>query len=140
MTYSELADLIFPDVTGTIEDLEKRYPKRNLKEGAIVTRFAPSPTGFLHTGSLFTALVAYTVSKQSGGVYFFRLEDTDQKREIEGSGKELVDQLKYFGVVQDEGYFGDHEEGIYGPYVQSKRADIYKIVRRFEFVTPNTRS
>ena len=128
MTYSELADLIFPDVTGTIEDLEKRYPKRNLKEGAMVTRFAPSPTGFLHTGSLFTALVAYTVSKQSGGVYFFRLEDTDQKREIEGSGKELVDQLKYFGVVQDEGYFGDHEEGIYGPYVQSKRADIYKIV------------
>ena len=89
MTYSELADLIFPDVTGTIEDLEKSYPKRNLKEGAMVTRFAPSPTGFLHTGSLFTALVAYTVSKQSGGVYFFRLEDTDQKREIDNKTSSL---------------------------------------------------
>ena len=93
-----------------------------------VTRFAPSPTGFLHTGSLFTSLVAYTVSKQSGGVFFFRLEDTDQKREIEGSGKELIEQLNYFGITPDEGYFGDHEKGSYGPYVQSKRADIYKVV------------
>ena len=87
-----------------------------------------SPTGFLHTGSLFTSLVAYTVSKQSGGVFFFRLEDTDQKREIEGSGKELIEQLNYFGITPDEGYFGDHEKGSYGPYVQSKRADIYKVV------------
>ncbi|MDY6009319.1 MAG: glutamate--tRNA ligase [Bacilli bacterium] len=125
-TYEDLANLIFPDITETVEDLEKRYPPRNLGEGSEVTRFAPSPTGFLHTGSLFTALIAYTIAHQSNGVYFFRLEDTDQKREIEGSGKELCDQLKRFGVVQNEGYFGDHEEGKYGPYVQSKRADIYK--------------
>lgn len=126
--YEHLAELIFPDVTKTVEDLEKEYPERDLPEGAYVTRFAPSPTGFLHTGSLFTALVAYTVAKQSGGVYFFRLEDTDQKREIAGSGLELVEQLAYFGVKQDEGYLGDHEEGKYGPYVQSKREGIYRIV------------
>lgn len=128
MNNEELAELIFPDVTGTISDLDKRYPPRNLKEGAMVTRFAPSPTGFLHTGSLFTSLIAKTIAKQSGGVYFLRLEDTDQKREIAGSAGELVEQLAYFGVVQDEGYCGDGEKGLYGPYVQSKRADIYKIV------------
>ena len=132
-TNKELADLIFPDVTETIKDLEKRYPVRNLPEGAHVTRFAPSPTGFLHTGSLFTALIAYRFAKQSNGVYYFRLEDTDQKREIEGTGLDLVRQLKNFSVVADEGYYGDHEEGIYGPYVQSKRADIYKIVIK-EFI------
>lgn len=132
-TNKELADLIFPEVTETIKDLEKRYPARNLPVGAHVTRFAPSPTGFLHTGSLFTALIAYRFAKQSNGVYYFRLEDTDQKREIEGTGLDLVRQLKNFSVVADEGYYGDHEEGIYGPYVQSKRADIYKIVIK-EFI------
>ena len=78
-TLKELADLIFPDVKQTVSDLEKRYPERKLPSGAEVTRFAPSPTGFLHTGSLFTALVAYKFAKQTKGVYFFRLEDTDQK-------------------------------------------------------------
>jgi glutamyl-tRNA synthetase len=126
-TNEELAELIFPEITETVEDLEKKYPARNLPEGAEVTRFAPSPTGFLHTGSLFTALIAYKVAKQSNGVYFFRLEDTDQKREISGSGKELVEQLEAFGVVQNEGYFGDTEKGNYGPYVQSKRSEIYKV-------------
>ncbi len=126
-TNEELAELIFPEITETVEDLEKRYPARDLPEGAEVTRFAPSPTGFLHTGSLFTALIAYKIAKQSKGVYFFRLEDTDQKREISGSGKELVDQLEAFGVVQNEGYFGDTEKGNYGPYVQSKRGEIYKV-------------
>lgn len=126
-TNKELADLIFPEVKETIKDLEKRFPKRTLKEGAEVTRFAPSPTGFLHTGSLFTALIAYRFAKQSGGVYMFRLEDTDQKREIAGTGLDLVNQLANFQIKSDEGYFGDHEEGIYGPYVQSKRAEIYKV-------------
>lgn len=128
MNYEDLAEIIFPDVKETISDLDKRFPQRELPQGALVTRFAPSPTGFLHTGSLFTSLVAYTVSKQSGGVFYFRLEDTDQKREIEGSGKELIEQLNYFGIGPDEGYMGDHEKGEYGPYVQSKRADIYKVV------------
>lgn len=127
-TYEDLAELVFPDVSTTVADLERRYPPRQLPSGALVTRFAPSPTGFLHTGSLFTALVAMTVARQSGGVYFFRLEDTDQKREIAGSGQELVEQLRYFGVIQDEGYFGDRETGDYGPYVQSKRAGIYRAV------------
>lgn len=123
-----LADLIFPNVTETIEDLEKRYPKRNLKEGAMVTRFAPSPTGFLHSGSLYTTLLNWRLATQSEGVFYIRLEDTDQKREIEGSGKELLDQLKVFGITPNEGYLGDHEEGNYGPYIQSKRASIYDVV------------
>ncbi len=126
-TNKELADLIFPEITETVKGLEERYPDRKLPEGAEVTRFAPSPTGFLHTGSLFTALVAWKFAKQSDGVAFFRLEDTDQKREIAGTGLDLVEQLKRFGITFDEGYFGDHEKGDYGPYTQSKRADIYKI-------------
>lgn len=127
-TNKELADLIFPEVKETVKDLEKRYPERNLPEGAEVTRFAPSPTGFLHTGSLFTAMIAHKFAKQTNGIYFFRLEDTDQKREIAGTGLDLIRQLANFGINADEGYCGDHEEGSYGPYVQSKRADIYKIV------------
>ena len=123
----ELANIIFPDVTETLEDLEKRYPARNLKEGAEVTRFAPSPTGFLHTGSLFTSFICRKVASQSGGVFYVRLEDTDTKREIQGSGEQLLSQLKIFNVTPDEGYLGDHDEGNYGPYVQSKRADIYRV-------------
>lgn len=128
MTTKDLADLIFPNVHETIEDLEKRYPQRELIEGAEVTRFAPSPTGFLHTGSLFTSLVAYKVAKQSNGIFYTRLEDTDTKREVEGSGKELLDQLAIFDVIPNEGYLGDSEKGNYGPYIQSKRADIYRVV------------
>ncbi len=127
-TYEDLANLLFPDITETIDDLEKRYPERNLPEGAQVTRFAPSPTGFLHTGSLFTAFIAYTLAKQSNGVYFFRLEDTDTKRTIAGSADELIDQLSQFGIVADEGYFPGQDKGAYGPYQQSKRASIYKVV------------
>ena len=128
ITNKQLADLIFPDITETIEDLEKRYPPRDLPEGAQVTRFAPSPTGFLHTGSLFTSLVCRKVASQSKGVFYVRLEDTDTKREIAGSGEQLLEQLHTFGIDPDEGYLGDHEEGNYGPYVQSKRARIYCIV------------
>ena len=127
ITNEQLANIIFPEITETIEDLEKRYPQRNLKEGAEVTRFAPSPTGFLHTGSLFTSLICRKVATQTGGVFYVRLEDTDTKREIEGSGAQLLSQLKVFNIVPDEGYMGDHDEGNYGPYIQSKRADIYKV-------------
>ena len=124
----ELAELLFPEIKETIADLEQRFPLRNLPEGAQVTRFAPSPTGFLHTGSLFTAMVSSTYAKQSGGVYCFRLEDTDTKRTIEGSDRDLIDQLAYFGIVADEGYFPEGDRGAYGPYRQSDRASIYKTV------------
>lgn len=126
--YEELANLIFPEITETIDDLEKRYPSRNLGEDAIVDRFAPSPTGFLHSGSLFTALIQYQFAKQSHGVFMMRLEDTDSKREVEGSGMRLLKELAEFSIVPSEGYFGDHEEGSYGPYIQSERASIYKTV------------
>ena len=128
VTNKELAELIFPDVIETISDLEKRYPPRNLPEGAEVTRFAPSPTGFLHTGSLFTSMICRKVASQTGGVFYIRLEDTDTKREIAGSGEQLLEQLHIFGIDPDEGYFGTYEKGNYGPYIQSKRADIYKVV------------
>ena len=125
ITNKQLADLIFPNITETIEDLERRYPPRNLPEGAEVTRFAPSPTGFLHTGSLFTSMICHKVANQTKGVFYIRLEDTDTKREIAGSGEQLLEQLNIFGVNPDEGYLGNAEKGNYGPYVQSKRADIY---------------
>ena len=125
-TYEDLANYIFPEITETIADLEAKYPARKLPEGAEVTRFAPSPTGFLHLGSLFTSLVAHKVAKDTGGVFYLRLEDTDTKREVEGSGDELVRQLAYFGIDPKEGYLG-HDVGDYGPYKQSERAYIYKV-------------
>ena len=127
-TLLDLANLIFSDVTETVEDLEKRFEDRKLPENAYVTRFAPSPTGFLHTGSLFTSMIACKMARQSGGVFYIRLEDTDTKREIEGSGESLLQQLKVFGVIPDEGYLGDHEEGNYGPYCQSDREHLYRVV------------
>ena len=125
-TYEDLANYIFPEIKETIADLEAKYPARKLPEGAEVTRFAPSPTGFLHLGSLFTSLVAHKVAKDTGGVFYLRLEDTDTKREVEGSGEELVRQLAYFGIDPKEGYLG-HDVGDYGPYKQSERAYIYKV-------------
>lgn len=125
-TYQDLANLIYPNIHQTIEDLEKKFPKRNLKPGAMVTRFAPSPTGFLHTGSLFTAFLDYYYAHQSGGIFYIRLEDTDTKREIAGSGESLIEQLKIFDVIPDEGYISDSKEiGTYGPYKQSNRSEIY---------------
>ena len=125
-TYVDLANYIFPEINETIADLEAKYPARKLPAGAEVTRFAPSPTGFLHLGSLFTSLVAHKVAKDTDGVFYLRLEDTDTKREVEGSGDELVRQLSYFGIDPKEGYLG-HDVGEYGPYKQSERAYIYKV-------------
>ena len=128
----ELAYLIFPDVHETIDDLEIKYPERNLKEGACVTRFAPSPTGFLHTGALFTSLVNKILARQSEGKFFLRIEDTDQKREVKGSVKLFTEELKAFGLEPDEGVVAEgKEEGDYGPYTQSKRADIYRICAKY---------
>ena len=128
MNNNDLAELLFPEIKETVEDLEKRFPKRDLPSGALVTRFAPSPTGFLHTGSLFTSLIAHKFAKDTNGLFYIRLEDTDTKREIEGSGVDLLRQLKEFEIIPSEGYLGDHEEGNYGPYKQSERASIYKTV------------
>lgn len=126
MNNKELADLIFPNAKDT-SYYEEKYPERNLKEGAIVTRFAPSPTGFVHIGSLYQALVAYKLSKQTDGVFFLRVEDTDQKREIEGGVTEITNSLKDFGITIDEGMIDDvHEKGEYGPYKQSLRKDVYQ--------------
>ncbi|MCX8074958.1 MAG: glutamate--tRNA ligase [Clostridia bacterium] len=124
----KLANLIFPEITKTVEDLEKIYPKRDLKEGAFVTRFAPSPTGFLHTGALFTSLINQRIAKQSDGIFYLRIEDTDKKREVDGSVGLLTSEMKIFGIYPDEGVISDTEEiGNYGPYTQSKREEIYKI-------------
>ena len=128
MTTTDLANLIFPNINKTIDDLEKLYPSRNLTPDAEVTRFAPSPTGFLHTGSLFTSFIAKKVAKQSGGIFYLRLEDTDTKREVEGAGKQLIKQLEEFNIDIDEGITLNGEKGIYGPYIQSQRKEIYQIV------------
>ena len=121
----QLAKLMCPDVTLTVKDLEERYPARNLSEGARVTRFAPSPTGFLHTGSLFASFVASKLAHDTNGIFYLRIEDTDTKREVKGSTETLINQLNTFDVTIDEGYgFG----GNYGPYMQSERSFIYNTV------------
>ena len=131
ITSKQLADLIFPEVTKTIDDLEKLFPSRNLPQGAEVTRFAPSPTGFLHTGSLFTSMICQKLAKQTNGVFYIRLEDTDTKREIQGSGEKLLDEMKQFNLIPNEGYFGSYQKGNYGPYIQSQRSEIYKICIKY---------
>ena len=126
MDYKDLANLIFPDAK-PISYYEEKYPERNLPEGAVVTRFAPSPTGFVHLGSLYQSLVARTVATKTNGVYFLRIEDTDQKREVENGVSLIVKGLADFGIVADEGMTGeDSEIGEYGPYIQSKRKEIYQ--------------
>ncbi len=131
MTYKELANLIYPNAKEIIY-YETKYPKRNLPEGAIVTRFAPSPTGFVHIGGLYQALVARTVAKKTNGVFFLRVEDTDQKREIENGVTGIVDSLKDFDMAPDEGMITDTEEiGEYGPYKQSLRKDIYQAYAKY---------
>lgn len=131
MTYKELADLIFPNVK-EINYYEEKYPARNLEEGAIVTRFAPSPTGFVHIGGLYQALVARTAAKKTNGVFFLRVEDTDQKREVENGVTGIVNSLKDFDMGPDEGMISDTEEiGNYGPYKQSLRKDIYQSYAKY---------
>ncbi len=127
MDYQLLADLLFPSVTKTREELEKEYPARSLPEGAKVTRFAPSPTGFVHFGGLFPATVGERLAHQSGGVFYLRIEDTDAKREVPGAAQGLVKTLANYGVSFDEGMTLEGEKGAYGPYKQSLRRDIYHV-------------
>lgn len=147
MNYKELAEYLFPDIDKTPEDYEKIYPARTtapdgspLPEGARVTRLAPSPTGFIHLGNLFGAMADERMAHQSGGICFLRVEDTDEKREVEGAIPVLLDTLSYFGINFDEGACkagtagsvpsvsdpDASERGSYGPYWQSERSDIYK--------------
>ncbi len=123
----ELANLLFPTIDKTPDYYEQLYPQRNLKEGARVTRFAPSPTGFLHFGNLFTCLAAYKTAKMSDGVFYVRVEDTDQKRKVDGAIEVMLNGLKEYSIVPDEGVIGEGvEKGDYGTYYQSKRKDIYQ--------------
>lgn len=125
--YSELADLLFPNIDKTPEYYEELYPPRKLKEGAKVTRFAPSPTGFLHFGNLYTMLVAYRSAKNSDGVFYVRVEDTDNKRRVDGAVEVMLKSLAAYGIEADEGVVGENQEkGDYGPYYQSQRKEIYQ--------------
>ncbi len=127
----ELANTMFPDVIHTPEEYETIYPPRSLKEGARVTRIAPSPTGYLHLGVLFTATVNYLTARATDGVFFFRLEDTDKKREVDGGAADILGGLQHYGLTVDEGYRSPTEEiGNYGPYRQSNRAVIYHTYAR----------
>lgn len=126
MDNEKLAALLFPNPLPTPEELEERYPPRALPEGAKVTRFAPSPTGFLHLGGLFGALVDERLAHQSDGVFYLRIEDTDQKREIEGGVELILSTFQRFGVRFDEGAAVQGDSGDYGPYRQSRRAEIYQ--------------
>ena len=131
MNYKDLADLIFPDAKD-ISYYEEKYPERNLPEGAVVSRFAPSPTGFVHIGGLYQALVAKEMTKKTGGVFFLRVEDTDQKREVENGVTGIVNSLKDFDILPDEGMVTETEEkGNYGPYKQSLRKEIYQAYAKY---------
>jgi glutamyl-tRNA synthetase len=124
---NKLADLLFPSIDKNPEYYYEKYPKRNLKEGAKVTRFAPSPTGFVHIGGLFSALISERLAHLGDGVFYLRIEDTDKKREIEKGIEGIVNSLQNFSINNDEGYFSETEEkGEYKPYKQSERMDIYK--------------
>ena len=126
MDYNRLAELLFPHIHTTPEEIEARYPKRELPEGAKVTRMGPSPTGFMHLGNLYGALVDERLAHQSGGVFYLRIEDTDKKREVEGGVQTIIEAFSSFGLPFDEGATLDGDNGAYGPYRQSQRAEIYQ--------------
>ena len=132
MNYQKLADLLFPHVTETPAECEAKFPARNLPEGAKVTRFAPSPTGFVHFGGLFPVMVGERLAHQSGGVFYLRIEDTDAKREVPGAAEGLITTLERYGIHFDEGaILGPDGKvtdiGDYGPYKQSLRASLYHV-------------
>ncbi len=126
MDRMELAELLFPHIDKTPEDYEALYPQRNLPAGAKVTRLGPSPTGFIHLGNLYVAFVNERLAHQSNGIFFLRIEDTDEKREVEGAVEAIINSLDYFGVHFDEGVTVEGESGDYGPYYQRRRKLIYQ--------------
>ena len=132
MDYQKLAELLFPSVTEIPAEVEAKFPPRNLPEGAKVTRFAPSPTGFVHFGGLFPSTIGERLAHQSGGVFYLRIEDTDAKREVDGAAEGLIHTLAHYGVCFDEGaVIGEDgkicDKGAYGPYKQSQRGPIYHV-------------
>lgn len=129
MDTQALADLLFPDITKTIEDYETIYPPRDLPAGAVVTRIAPSPTGFVHLGNLYNA-IGERLARQTNGVFYLRIEDTDQKREVEGAVEAVIDAMHFYGVQFDEGATVEGETGNYGPYRQRQRKELYQTVAK----------
>ena len=130
----QIAELLFPAVHETPQDVFLRYPPRDLPPGAIVTRFAPSPTGFIHIGSIYISLIGRRLTTQSGGVWLLRIEDTDQQREIERGVEQIVESIAAFGFQPDEGPYAVHplrERGAYGPYKQSQRKALYAVFAKY---------
>lgn len=126
MDYAELAEVLFPDISTSREDIEEMFPDRELPLGAKVTRIGPSPTGFVHLGNLYNAIIAERLAHQSNGVFYLRIEDTDNKREVPGAVETVINAMKYFDVEFDEGAVADGDNGIYGPYRQRQRKNIYQ--------------
>lgn len=126
MDHKKLAELLFPNIDKTPEYYEEMYPKRDLPEGAKVTRLGPSPTGFIHLGNLYGAFVDERLAHQSGGTFFLRIEDTDDKREVEGAVEIIINSLRFFGINFDEGATMEGDKGAYGDYTQSHRGPIYQ--------------
>ena len=131
MDYKDLANVIYPDAK-SIEYYEEMYKPRNLPQGAEVTRFAPSPTGFVHIGGLYQCIINRALAKQTGGVFYLRIEDTDQKRKLENGVEQIVQALAKFDFVPDEGMISENEgKGDYGPYKQSQRREIYHAFAKY---------
>lgn len=126
MDYNKLAELLFPHITRDPEEYERIYPERKLPAGAKVTRLGPSPTGFIHLGNLYGAFVDERLAHQSGGIFYLRIEDTDDKRQVEGAVEAIISSLEFFDVTFDEGASMEGDKGDYGPYYQSQRAEIYQ--------------
>ena len=120
MDYNKLAELLFPDVVNCPDYYEKKFPERDLPKGAEVTRMAPSPTGFIHLGNLYSALADERIAHRNGGVFYLRIEDTDEKRKVDGAVETIINVLRYFDIEFDEGAgFTDADpQTVYGPYFQ----------------------
>lgn len=131
MDFNALAELLFPETKDSPADMEARFPERDLPAGANVTRIGPSPTGFVHLGNLYNAIIGERVAHQSGGVFYLRIEDTDNKREVEGAVETVINAMNYFGVHFDEGAVVDGDNGKYGPYRQRQRKEIYHVFAKY---------
>lgn len=129
MDYNKLAELLFPDVVNGPDYYEKKFPERDLPKGAEVTRMAPSPTGFIHLGNLYSALADERIAHRNGGVFYLRIEDTDEKRKVDGAVETIINVLRYFDIEFDEGAgFTDADpQNVYGPYFQRQRVEIYHV-------------